>query len=287
VPGIAGATSGFVIRADKVVAGVGMPSSEHLDYAAAIVAGIPAVLTGGARDPFGASAVIYGLLFSRDTAVSDEQLRYMEQKAGSALHREVTKILPAVATLPAEHRLPLAELAVSSLKALSERQYRDFCGITLHLIEADKQVDLFEYALQRMIMRRLEPVFHKVKPPSVQYYDIGALLPQCAKLLSCLAYWGAADSAAAEKAFVKGAEKLGVGVSLKIAPNQACGLQALDESLDGLGGASPAIKKRVIEACVTCIGVDGRVTVEEAELLRVVGDALDCPIPPFLPGQKL
>jgi hypothetical protein len=45
------------------------------------------------------------------------------------------------------------------------------------------------------------------------------------------------------------------------------------------------IKKRVIEACAACIGADGRVTIEEAELLRVISDALDCPMPPLLSAE--
>ena len=32
---------------------------------------------------------------------------------------------------------------------------------------------------------------------------------------------------------------------------------------------------------------DGIVTVEEAELVRAIGDSLDTPIPPLLPGQSL
>ena len=42
------------------------------------------------------------------------------------------------------------------------------------------------------------------------------------------------------------------------------------------------IKKCVLEACAACIGADGQVTVEEGELLRVISDALDCPMPPLL-----
>jgi hypothetical protein len=31
-----------------------------------------------------------------------------------------------------------------------------------------------------------------------------------------------------------------------------------------------------------CIAFDGRVTINEIELLRVISDALDCPMPPVL-----
>ncbi|HEY6563556.1 MAG TPA: hypothetical protein VIY86_03620, partial [Pirellulaceae bacterium] len=47
-------------------------------------------------------------------------------------------------------------------------------------------------------------------------------------------------------------------------------------------GAVPQIKKLVLEACAECIAADGRMTVEEGELLRVIADAFDCPLPPFV-----
>ena len=154
----------------------------------------------------------------------------------------------------------------------------------MHLIEADKQVDLFEYALQRMIVRRLDPAFRKTTPPVAQYYDMAPLLPHCGKLLSCLAYWGTTDQVATERAFFAGAGKLGIRLSIKLIGQSQCGLKAVDEALNVLELAAPAIKKRILTACATCIDSDGLVTVEEAELMRVVADALDCPVPPLIPG---
>ena len=70
-------------------------------------------------------------------------------------------------------------------------------------------------------------------------------------------------------------------------PVDQCGLSTLDEALTRLSAASPVLKRMILTACTACIAADGAVTVEEAELLRAVGDALDCPIPPFLPGARV
>jgi hypothetical protein len=40
-----------------------------------------------------------------------------------------------------------------------------------------------------------------------------------------------------------------------------------------------------LQACAECIGADEQVTIEEGELLRVISDALDCPMPPILDGR--
>jgi tellurite resistance protein len=46
--------------------------------------------------------------------------------------------------------------------------------------------------------------------------------------------------------------------------------------------ASPQLKKRVLDACAACVAADGRITVEEAELLRTIASALGCPVPPLM-----
>ena len=38
---------------------------------------------------------------------------------------------------------------------------------------------------------------------------------------------------------------------------------------------------------IASVAFDGKVTVGEGELLRIVADALGLPRPPFLPGQEL
>jgi hypothetical protein len=104
-------------------------------------------------------------------------------------------------------------------------------------------------------------------------------------LLSCLAYWGADELGQAQAAFAAGAQQLEAGGRITMASLDQCGLERLHGSLDVLATAAPLIKRRVLEACAACVARDGRVTQQEAELLRAIGDSLDCPIPPFLAPQ--
>jgi len=48
----------------------------------------------------------------------------------------------------------------------------------------------------------------------------------------------------------------------------------------------PLAKQLLIEALVKTLAQDGRVTVGEAELLRVTCASLHCPLPPALAGQS-
>jgi tellurite resistance protein len=48
--------------------------------------------------------------------------------------------------------------------------------------------------------------------------------------------------------------------------------------------AAPQIKKNVLNACAQTVAADGVIQEREAELLRAMADALDCPLPPFVPA---
>ncbi|MGB0564915.1 MAG: transcriptional regulator, partial [Spirulinaceae cyanobacterium] len=61
-----------------------------------------------------------------------------------------------------------------------------------------------------------------------------------------------------------------------------CKLSQLGKSLRNLELATPKLKQAIVAACAHTVLEDQQVTLREAELLRAVVIALDCPIPPFL-----
>jgi len=270
------------IRPQAVVESVGSPGPEHLAYAAAALSAIPADLLQAARKPAGASAVTYGLLLSKETAVRQAQLQWLKQHADAGVNEMTGKVLPVLERLSPALRLPLADKAVSALKDMRADGYEDFRRNVDALAGADQRVDLFEYALQRMIVRRLDPVFRKVQPVVPWYYSLKSLRPLCADLLSSLAYAGTRDVTAAQKAFALGAARLPDGEGLKIRPLQECGLAVVAHALHQLAAVTPPLKKVIVDACATCILADREVTVSESQLLRAVADSLDCPVPPIL-----
>jgi len=276
----------LALKPGAMIARIGAPTPAHLAYAASLRAGLPGRLDGLLREPAGACAVIYALLLGADEAIRRGQLDGLARNAGGDVPERMASMLPLLAEIKPEARLPAAELAVATLKHLSAEDYSRFVENLNQLIKADQRMDLFEYTIWRMVMRRLAPVFQKMKPPVVRYSDLAPLRPAAAQLLSCLAYWGADGPAAAQKAFLAGMEELG-GAAPPMLPVDQSGLQALDAALAQFSEASHSVKRTILAACTACIAADGMVTIAEAELLRAVGDALDCPIPPFLPGEKI
>ncbi|MGD9721155.1 MAG: M48 family metallopeptidase [Pirellulales bacterium] len=282
---VAGA-SAFAQHPAAAIRQVGELDREHLAYATAVVESLPLEIASGVRDPLGAVAIVYALLLDpEENEVRRKQLDYLAGHADRPADAETRRIVPYVQQVGAEMKLPLVAKALPALVALSPRQRKAFAEIVVQLIKADQRVSLFEYAVHRLILTRLVGRLTHKTTGSGTRPTMGTLAPAVSGLLSTLAQWGSADSDLAQRAFAAGVGTLPRhGADISLWPRERCGLTVLDEALDRLVDATPNVKKSVLEACAACIAADGKATVEEAELLRVISDALDCPMPPLV-GQ--
>ena len=196
-------------------------------------------------------------------------------------------MLPEVQAVATHAKLPLVDLALPGLRHMSPPQFQQFRAAVQKLVESDGEIDLFEYVLQKTVLRHLEPYFTQARKPAVQYYSLKPLLPDCAILLSALAYLGQDEPDKIQFAFQQGAQPLSYAarVELQLLPQTECELAQVDAALNRLCQAVPQIKKNVLNACAQTVAADGVIQEMEAELLRAIADTLDCPIPPFIPSQ--
>jgi hypothetical protein len=67
---------------------------------------------------------------------------------------------------------------------------------------------------------------------------------------------------------------------------EQCRAETVGAALDKLAQSSPPIKKRLLNAAIRAVSLDGQVTVGEAELLRAIADSLDCPLPPLFAAAE-
>jgi hypothetical protein len=170
---------------------------------------------------------------------------------------------------------------MSALRRLSPAQYEQFNNNIQSIVQSDPQMELFEYTLQKIVLRQLEPAFKRPKRPVIQFYVIGPLRPDCVTLLSALAYAGQTDPAQIDAAFRQGAAKLDLP-GLTLASAADCSLARVDAALERLNQGAPQLKKILLNACAETVAADGVIQESEAELLRAIADTLDCPIPPLL-----
>lgn len=275
-----GARPGGASGIEDAVSSIGRPSEAHIRYAAELIESLPPRLASAAREPYGARAVVYALLLDREPGMRQAQLSHLERAADRGVFDETLKIAPYVERLEARLRLPLLELSLPALRALTGAQYRTFRSNLASLVEADQRIDLFEWTIHRILLRDLGAHFDGARPSRVRHQSLDAVRESAELLLSTLAYVGHRDPEAAARAFDRAREALGAAVALL--PREACGLAALDGALARLDEAAPAVKRRVLDAAAACVGADRRVTAAEAELLRAVSSSMSCPMPPIV-----
>ena len=268
---------------EKAVSHIGEPRPEHLVHAHNLVDELAPILAEDIRDPLGAVAIIYALLLApKSDPVREKQLETIQIQADPRVTQELIRVLDQVGRLADEQRLPLACLALPALHQMSPNQVAIFRKTVLALIEADRKWTVFEFAIQRFITKRL---VNRLVDTTQSKIDSKSELPFANAfqvVLSALAYVGSeADDPA--NSFANGLNKSKlVYKPATILPREKCTLKSLDGALNVLEKANGATKREMLEAFSACIAADGKVELSELELLRVIADALGCPMPPIL-----
>lgn len=217
------------IDPQKVASRVGAMPPENLIYAAAMLSGFSETLQSKIHDPVGACNVIYALLAKEDFQ-----------------------------GLKPEARLPLVELAIPALKSLSPSEYEAFRRRVKELSGADKKIDLFEFVLEQILIKNLDPHFGKTKKGGKEVSTMATVKKECEALL------------------------LAVEAFARHEKQNEINLDALSGALEKLSRARPKLKEEILKQLVAAIQSDGTVSFEEAEFLRGICMALELPLPPFV-----
>jgi hypothetical protein len=175
------------------------------------------------------------------------------------------------------------DIAIPTLRHLSREQYAVFRENVKNLVEADGEIQLFEYTLQKILVRHLDLYFSNSTGVKVQYKTLIPLLPETGVLLSALATMDAGGSGPRDAAFRAGVAELLVKPSaFPLERTDEIDLQAFDMALDKIALAAPDVKRAVLTACGAVVMYDGEVNDGQVEFLRAISDTLDCPVPPFV-----
>ena len=273
-----------VIQSHSVLPNLGNPTPLHLEYAEKLRNALPESVKAATREPLDAVTLIYAMLLSSDETTRATQLAELAKRVTPEIYGKTTMLFPDVSSVAAHARLPMVNIALGALKQLSAEQFAQFSKTLQWLIQSDSKMELFEFVMQKIVLRHLAPQFGGARPPVVQFYTIKPLVPDCLVVLSALAYVGGSNAGEVGKAFGAGAPYLRApnDVDVKLLPLDQCRLNQIDPALNRLAQAVPQIKKNLLDACVQTVGADGVIQEKEAELLRAIADTLDCPMPPFL-----
>ncbi|MBP61751.1 MAG: hypothetical protein CMJ62_09520, partial [Planctomycetaceae bacterium] len=285
--GSSAATSPAAEGPELPVGQINVPSEAHHAYAASLLSAIPENVLSAAREPYGARAATYCLLLDcEDERVRQHQLQILTDTAEADVIRLTHQLIPYIDRLDVRTRLPLIDVALPALRAMSSSQYQSFNDCFEKLAQADNQLNLFEWMLSEVLLTHLRPQFETIRPPRIRYYKLKPMTDPCSILLSTVAHVGQSGAKAAD-AFAVAAKTLPELKRLQFKSRAQSGLTPLRQALKTLATVHPKQLKRLMDACEVAICFDGRIKLQEAELLRGISDLLGSPIPPFLAGQEV
>ncbi|MBI3558597.1 MAG: M48 family metallopeptidase [Deltaproteobacteria bacterium] len=268
---------------NAVVATIGTLSQENLDQARGLLDSLPPGVRALTQLPDGARGIVYALfmepLTSAAPSILEKQLQLLAtagEKTAIAHAQQIQKLLPVMGD---RLRVPLVDLCVPMLKRMIPEGRANFLDTITKLVHSDSRVDLFEFALQTILVHRLSPT--PIRAGRVKFNSLQPLAGDIALVLSLLAFAGQNSPTEAQPAFQKAAAELNCG-TLAMAQPKDCVPAKLNAALANLLLAAPLVKEQIIHAFVGCVLFDGKVTVHEAEVLRAITESMDCPMPPLL-----
>jgi len=238
----------------------------------------------------GAQAMVYALLLAQDETLRNAELSQLRQSCDAETFALASSLFREVGSLHSTIKFSLIDLAIPTLRHLSENGYQQFRAITDQLIASDSQVNLFEFALLKVIQRHLDTYFRQSRPPRMKYRNLRQLENEAAILISTLAAMSHAnDQVAIQSAFERAAKHLQSKARTVITFRDAakCGLKEIDAALTKFNEATPPVKRLLLEAAGQSVLQDHAVSSSEAELIRATADAIGCPIPPFVKAAAI
>ncbi|MDF1657981.1 MAG: M48 family metallopeptidase [Verrucomicrobiales bacterium] len=238
----------------------------------------------------GAQAMVYALLLAQDETLRNSELSQLRQSCETETYDLVAGLFSEVGKLHSTIKFSLVDLAIPTLRHLSQNGYQQFRAITDQLIASDRQVNLFEFALLKVIQRHLDTFFNRSRPPRMKYRNISRLNDETSVLISTLAAMSHPnDPAGIESAFNRAGNYLKSTSRAKITFRDAaeCGLKEIDAALAKFDSATPPVKRLLLEAASQSVLEDNVISSREAELIRATADAIGCPIPPFVKAAPI
>jgi Zn-dependent protease with chaperone function len=249
----------------------------RLNAARTALSSIPDRLVEAARDAFTARSLLLAMLLDSDPDVRQTQLAAISGALGPPTAQNTLDLAGELERSSRGVRLPLIDLSVAALGALSFEQYKAFRSTVKAAVNADDHVDLFELCLEQVLVTHLDRKHLDARPVPVQYYALHRLGSEVATLLKAVAAAGRPQPGEASR-LVNAA--LGDLALPPAGPDDATDIQTdrLVAAMSVLRSVAPRLRARVLAACAAIVGADGRIDPQESELLRAIADTLDLPL---------
>ena len=274
----------LVITPDAVSGAVGNPGIAHVQHAAELRQLISARLGEAIHTPAGALLLSLALLLDQDGTVRETQLKHLARSLEVSQIEEIGKLYEGITELGIQSRMPLMEMSFPVLKSRPPEQIKQLLALIDELIEVDGRVDTFEYLLSRTILSNLRDAETPQRASTRTSVRLVKSVEELGTVFSVVAHLGHEDSDLdASNAYQDGMRTLlpdSVDWPAYLPP--ARWAKKMDAALEKLDKMPAMVKQELVKSLTVTISHDGKVTINEAELLRAICGIIHCPLPPFL-----
>ncbi|MCA0936370.1 M48 family metallopeptidase [Vibrio alginolyticus] len=267
VSGFAGETSNVVI--EELASGPTSAATQLSDTGQQLIKQLPPQLIDLAREPYSARFIPLFIIFDSSDIQREMIKSHVPPSSQAAL-------LPWLDyEIPLHLRFPLLELAIPALKSLSEGQKNRLCEVLRELSQTDNQFTLAEWCVINLVEKELVVSFGRTR----QQKSLGQLKESVLWLLRELAWVSHPEPIRAQHAFNSAVVYLGLPEQVLQEANQNWSLSRA--ALELLVQLKSKDREKFVKACRIAIESDGKITVAEGELYRVIACFLEVPEPPL------
>jgi hypothetical protein len=261
---------------------VGALDAGKVGFASRLLAALPVPLREQVRDAEGARAVLIALLFAPDDEVMKGQLEALESAGLGTLAERAKSCVPLTRPLGPAFHLPVMDLALPALRSSSDQAKLDLLAALDAVIHADRRVSLHEFVVWTLVRAQLAK---PTAPRAPKYRAVADVRDDALRVLGLVAYAGqtarAGVGSGIAEAFAKGAAEMGLKNPVA-AGRDSLSLEEVSRALENLKDLAPLAKAVLIKGLFAAVTADGKIRIAEAELMRLMGAVLDCPLPPLL-----
>jgi Zn-dependent protease with chaperone function len=254
---------------------VGTVDAGKVDFAARLLGALPAPLREKVKTAEGAAAIMIALLLAEPREAMARQVAALSEP----LAARVKEVEPLTRRLGVAFHLPVIDLALPAVKTAPEPAKKELLAALEAVVNADRRVSLHEFVVLALVREQLAPA-----PRTPQTKRLSELKVEAATILALVAHAGTRVDATGEReAAVLAAMHAGAAV-MRIPERAAVALSVdlANAALGALRGLAPMEKGVLVKGLFAAVTHDGTIRVAEAELMRLVGAVLDCPLPPLL-----
>jgi Zn-dependent protease with chaperone function len=267
--------------ASSIAAQVGQVGSIHIAHAQQLRVRLPDTLREFAEVPGKARSLVLAMLLARSAEVRAMQERLLSGSLSPAELAAVQQAATVARALDPMQRLPAVLQIFPALRRMPLADRQALLKLVGDLLNAEPQPDIFEFCLAQLLNSLLTDQMEARAPHgNVALVDA---VQSIHVLFAAMVQAGAMDDREARAAYETGMQAV---LSIPYPPyvSYSDWPRRLDAALPELQALQPLPKQALVAGLVCTIASDGRLTVEEAELLRTVCALLHCPLPPLLAG---